>query len=73
MRLRCHIFAIVLAVPLLITAVSFVAAQQYDTRLFGEMRWRSIGPYRGGRTKAVAGAARTQHRGNSRGHGTQRG
>ena len=25
--------------------------------LFGEMRWRNIGPYRGGRTKAAAGVA----------------
>jgi photosystem II stability/assembly factor-like uncharacterized protein len=32
-----------------------LAAQPYDQRLFGEMRWRSIGPYRGGRTRAAAG------------------
>jgi photosystem II stability/assembly factor-like uncharacterized protein len=55
MRLRRHIFAFVLAVPLLITAISIVFAQQYDVKLYSEMRWRSIGPYRGGRTKAVAG------------------
>jgi photosystem II stability/assembly factor-like uncharacterized protein len=32
-------------------------AQSVDPRLFGEMRWRSIGPYRAGRTRAVAGVA----------------
>jgi photosystem II stability/assembly factor-like uncharacterized protein len=32
-----------------------LAAQPFDQRLFGEMRWRSIGPFRAGRTRAVAG------------------
>jgi photosystem II stability/assembly factor-like uncharacterized protein len=32
-----------------------LAAQPFDQNLFGEMRWRSIGPYRAGRTRAVAG------------------
>ncbi|MDQ6666395.1 MAG: glycoside hydrolase [Acidobacteriota bacterium] len=44
-------------------ATSFIAifcaaaayAQPFPPKLFGEMQWRSIGPYRGGRTKAVAG------------------
>jgi photosystem II stability/assembly factor-like uncharacterized protein len=31
------------------------AAQPYDPALFAEMRWRMIGPHRGGRTKAAAG------------------
>jgi len=31
------------------------SAQQYDQDLFNEMRWRMIGPFRGGRTKAAAG------------------
>jgi photosystem II stability/assembly factor-like uncharacterized protein len=30
-------------------------AQQFEPRLYGEMRWRMIGPFRGGRTKAAAG------------------
>src|SRR6266581_5818245 len=30
-------------------------AQQYDEKLFGEMRWRCIGPFRGGRTVAISG------------------
>ena len=29
----------------------------YDPKLFSEMRWRSIGPLRGGRTKSAAGVA----------------
>ena len=32
-----------------------LSAQPFDQRLFAEMHWRSIGPYRGGRTRAVAG------------------
>jgi len=34
---------------------SMILAQQYDQKLFGEMRWRSIGPFRGGRTVAISG------------------
>ena len=30
-------------------------AQPFDSRLFGEMRSRGIGPYRGGRTKTAVG------------------
>ena len=45
---------------LLVLALSILAlpaadAQQYDPSLFDAMRWRMIGPYRGGRTKAAAG------------------
>ncbi len=57
MKLRRRLFAVVVAALLLASAISIVLARQYDTQLFGEMRWRSIGPYRGGRTKAVAGVA----------------
>src|SRR5712692_7869931 len=32
-----------------------ISAQPGDAALFGEMRWRMIGPFRGGRTVAVAG------------------
>src|SRR5690242_13555417 len=31
------------------------AAQQYSPRLYQDMSWRMIGPFRGGRTRAVAG------------------
>jgi photosystem II stability/assembly factor-like uncharacterized protein len=34
---------------------SSVLAQQIDPRLYGEMRWRMIGPFRGGRTVAATG------------------
>jgi photosystem II stability/assembly factor-like uncharacterized protein len=39
----------------LLAIVSAGAAQTYDTKLFADMRWREIGPYRGGRTRALAG------------------
>lgn len=55
MRPRRRLLATVLAVPFLTATISMLSAQQYDTKCFGEMRWRSIGPYRGGRTKAVCG------------------
>jgi len=32
-----------------------VRSQQYDPRLYSEMRWRCIGPFRGGRTVAISG------------------
>jgi photosystem II stability/assembly factor-like uncharacterized protein len=32
-----------------------LSAQQYDPKLFAEMRWRCIGPFRGGRTVAISG------------------
>ncbi len=31
------------------------SAQQFDPQLYGEMRWRMIGPFRGGRTVPAAG------------------
>jgi photosystem II stability/assembly factor-like uncharacterized protein len=34
---------------------SSAPAQQYDQKLFSEMRWRCIGPFRGGRTVAITG------------------
>jgi photosystem II stability/assembly factor-like uncharacterized protein len=42
----------------MLVAVSLVAlasAQSLDTRLYSEMRWRSIGPTRAGRARALAG------------------
>jgi len=33
------------------------AAQSIDTVAFAGMRWREIGPFRGGRSVAVAGSA----------------
>ena len=34
---------------------TFAHAQQYSPTLYQEMRWRMIGPYRGGRTRAATG------------------
>src|SRR5438270_759789 len=31
------------------------SGQQYDQKFFSEMRWRCIGPFRGGRTVAITG------------------
>ncbi len=39
--------------PLLLS--SFLTAQQIDTSQLHEMQWRSIGPHRGGRTRAISG------------------
>ncbi|HST51483.1 MAG TPA: hypothetical protein VLJ61_05675 [Pyrinomonadaceae bacterium] len=39
----------------LVVFSSFVLAQQYDQRLYQSMRWRMIGPFRGGRTVGAAG------------------
>ena len=39
----------------LVTAASILCAESYDVKMFAEMRWRSIGPLRGGRTRASAG------------------
>jgi photosystem II stability/assembly factor-like uncharacterized protein len=36
-------------------AVAEAARPRFDSSLFAAMRWRSIGPYRGGRTTAVTG------------------
>jgi len=33
------------------------SAPTFDQQLFGEMRWRCIGPFRGGRTVAISGVA----------------
>ncbi len=55
MHLRRKLVRTIPFVLLLAPAVSTVTAQQYDLRLFSELRWRSIGPYRGGRTKGAAG------------------
>ena len=50
------LFALAALLPLLASLLAPpLAAQPFDQRLFSEMRWRSIGPYRAGRTRAVAG------------------
>ena len=44
------------SVAALLTIGSAAAnAQSYDQKLFQEMQWRCIGPFRGGRTVAITG------------------
>jgi len=38
-----------------LTGLAPAAGPPQDTRLFAPMRWRMIGPFRGGRTVAVSG------------------
>ncbi|MEO8036554.1 MAG: glycoside hydrolase, partial [Acidobacteriota bacterium] len=40
---------------LIATIAVTLTGQQVDSRLYGEMRWRHIGPFRGGRTVAATG------------------
>jgi photosystem II stability/assembly factor-like uncharacterized protein len=40
---------------ILVAAATAAVAQPFDPNTFAGLRWRSIGPYRGGRTRAVAG------------------
>ncbi len=47
--------SVVLSVLAACAAANYAGAQQYSPALYQEMRWRLIGPHRGGRTRAVAG------------------
>ena len=58
MMTRRHVcFSLCVCLLLLVSTVSMPARQapQVGPTLFSAMRWRAIGPHRGGRTKAVAG------------------
>ncbi len=51
-KLRRYVFSLLLAI------LSFTPAapsQQIDKGLLSELRWRNVGPFRGGRTRAVSG------------------
>src|SRR5438874_4123169 len=53
---RANFFLAILAVAVLtVPAAVTVSAQQYNENLFKGMKWRSIGPFRGGRVLAVTG------------------
>ena len=54
-RLPC--FKRMIAGVFLVSVVGVGQAQQYPDSMFQGMRWRMIGPHRGGRTRAVAGVA----------------
>ncbi len=46
-------------IALMSTGAGSVFAQQFSPDLFQSLHWRSIGPFRGGRTRAVAGVPST--------------
>src|SRR3989441_3885455 len=48
-------FLVICTVALAVFAGTAVMAQQFNPDLFKSLHWRSIGPFRGGRTRAVAG------------------
>ncbi|MFN2578097.1 MAG: WD40/YVTN/BNR-like repeat-containing protein [Pyrinomonadaceae bacterium] len=48
-------FCVICAVALAVFAGTAVMAQQFNSDLFKSLHWRNIGPFRGGRTRAVAG------------------
>lgn len=50
MRTKLALFSL-----LSILSIASTAHSQIDSNLFREMHWRSIGPFRGGRTRAAAG------------------
>src|SRR5512135_3446823 len=52
LRATCIIF---LSFSIILVLSPQVRAQQFNPNLYGEMQWRMIGPFRGGRTVAVAG------------------
>jgi photosystem II stability/assembly factor-like uncharacterized protein len=53
-RVRCFIL-IALTCVFALSLASVILAQQYPETLYQEMRWRMIGPFRGGRTRAATG------------------
>ena len=50
-----------IAAVMLLTLIPAAPEAQVDTSLFAGLRWRSIGPSRGGRSQAVAGSAARPH------------
>ncbi len=54
MRLKARVKLFV-GLLFICSATVTTRSQQYDQKLFGELRWRCIGPFRGGRTVAIAG------------------
>jgi photosystem II stability/assembly factor-like uncharacterized protein len=52
---RSHVFPFALAALAASLYPSFAAAQQFPESTYQELRWRMIGPTRGGRTRAACG------------------
>ena len=57
LRDRCAlgVIATVLVLAFVVALGPTARAQQFNQELFKSLRWRSVGPFRGGRTRAVAG------------------
>ena len=54
--IRLHrLILILLAGSIAFSLLGVSHAQQFPESMYQEMRWRMIGPFRGGRTRAVAG------------------
>jgi photosystem II stability/assembly factor-like uncharacterized protein len=53
--LRTRVFSCLLAAAFLLVTGALAPAQQFDPERFRELRWRMIGPFRGGRMRAAAG------------------
>jgi len=53
MRSRGYVVSAIACTLFFVNACAF--AQRPSEKMFGEMRWRMIGPFRGGRTRAAAG------------------
>ena len=51
------LLAVCCLVSPLVTFSTPLVAQQIDTSMLGEMKWRNVGPFRGGRTRALCGVA----------------
>jgi photosystem II stability/assembly factor-like uncharacterized protein len=51
-RSRCVVLALLFVV---LAFLMSAFAQQFDSKLYAGMRWRMIGPFRGGRTIAISG------------------
>jgi len=50
-------FAILFCIPSILNSDSTKASSLYDESLYQALKWRSIGPYRGGRVTAAAGVS----------------
>lgn len=55
-QVLCRVLSRVIVVGYIVAAVP-AGAQVVDTMAFAGLRWREVGPYRGGRSVAVAGSA----------------
>ena len=57
--MKRHVLVLALLAPLVAGALPLLRAQpqRIDPSLYAGLRWRSIGPFRGGRVNGVSGVA----------------